>query len=202
MTTAGFRCTHPGRFRGHRARMRADAGRSGRGHRAPELRDKALASARTLLGRLEAVPARADRLGRGCAARGRDQRETVRMTPDISFVARRAAVGDRRERASTRLDHVVVRQPAQQVEQAEDRRVRDPAEQVQRPLELARIELRHQADRAIEQADEDEERRQPVAERRPAPGRPGSPPRPRRLRAPSPRAPRRSGRLRGPCARR
>ncbi len=28
-------------------------------------------------------------------------RETVRMTPDISFVARRAAVGDRRESAST-----------------------------------------------------------------------------------------------------
>lgn len=36
------------------------------------------------------------------SARRDGQRETVRMTPDISFVARRAAVGERRERASTR----------------------------------------------------------------------------------------------------
>ena len=80
-------------------------------------------------------------------------------------MARRAAVGDRRDESLDEVDDVLVREPAEQIEEAEDRLVRDASEQLERAFELARLELRHEPDRPIEEADEDEECRQPLAQR-------------------------------------
>ena len=46
---------------------------------------------------------------------------------------------------------------AKQVEQAQDRRVGDPSEELERALKLTWLELRDESDRAVEEADEDEE---------------------------------------------
>ena len=91
---------------------------------------------------------------------------------------RRAAGGGRRE-ARERVDeveHVVVGEAAEEVEQAQDRRVRDAAEQLQRPLQLARLQLRDEPDRPVEQPDEDEERRRASRAAPRAPRPRGAPP--------------------------
>ena len=107
----------------------------------------------------------------GCQGRPRrvaprpDQRATVRTTPDISFVARRAAVGDRRDSASTRsMTSWSGRPPSR----SNSRRIVESGirpSRLERALQLARLELRDEPDRPVEQPDEDEERRQPVAQR-------------------------------------
>ena len=81
--------------------------------------------------------------------------------PDISFVARRAAAGDRRLRASIELDDVVVRQPAEEIDEPQDRVVRHLREEPHPALQLPRLELRDEPDRTIEEPDERGERRQP-----------------------------------------
>ena len=82
-------------------------------------------------------------------------RTSVRTTPDISVVARRADVGDRRLSASTRLEDVVVGQAVEQLDQAQDRLVGDLAQQPQRPLQLASARARlTRPDRAVEQPHE------------------------------------------------
>ena len=80
----------------------------------------------------------------------------------------RAPRGRRRE-AAERIDeaqHVVVRQAVEQLDQAHDRLVGHLAQQPQGPLELGRLQAADQAHGAVEQPDEHEEGRQPVAQAR------------------------------------
>ena len=88
----------------------------------------------------------------------------MRTTPDISVVARRADVGERRLQGLHEAEDVVVRQPVEELDEAHDRLVRDLAQQSQGPLQLRGLQAADEADRAVEQPDEHEERRQPVAE--------------------------------------
>ena len=102
-------------------------------------------------------------------SRPRAQRATVRMTPDISFVARRAAVG---RQAAERLDELDdVRRsgsPPSRSDERAGRRRPGFAEQAHPAFELARLELRDQPDRPIEQPDEDDEGRSASRAARPA----------------------------------
>ena len=83
----------------------------------------------------------------------------------MSFVARRAAVGDRRESASTRSRTSSSSRPPSRSNNrrivASGTRPSSP----QRPFQFPRLQLRDEPEGSIEQPDEDEECRQPVAQR-------------------------------------
>ena len=87
---------------------------------------------------------------------------------DPGHELRRAARGGRRE-VRERLDEpddVVVRESTEEIEQAQDRRVWDPSQELEGAFELTWLELRNEPDGAVEEADEDQEGGQPLAQRR------------------------------------
>src|SRR4051812_41982266 len=78
---------------------------------------------------------------------------------------RRARAG-RREAAQgfEQREHIVVVDRLEKAEQPKGRLVRDAPEQSKASFERPCVDLWHQADRAVEQSNEHEERREPVAE--------------------------------------
>ena len=102
---------------------------------------------------------------RGTPTALRLPRATVRTTPDMSLVARRAAVGDRRDRVSTSSRTSSSSSLPRRSNNRRIVRVRHAPEEFERALEFARLQLRDEPDRPIEQPDERDERREPVAKR-------------------------------------